>query len=660
MKNRKERISELEEQIRYHNERYWIDNAPEISDEEYDLLKRELEELDPNNPVLSEIAPIDLSTMGTKVEHSILMLSLDKAYSVEEVMKWTEKIESELAISPKLDGLAVSITYTENGALGQSSTRGNGRVGEDISAAAMVIKDIPKHLPAADCPLTLRGEIYMRRSIFNKFVATTGAASPRNLAAGTVKQKDIRVIRERELSFTAYDVLRETERMGWKTEVEKFKFLKQRKVPTVKMELMPQSAQKIEEIYREYHNIRENNLLDYDIDGVVIKANDVAEQRSMGETRHHPRYAIALKFTAKVAQTTVREVEWSLGRTGIISPIAILEPVFLADANITRVTLHNFEKFEKLNVAPGDTVEIIRSGDVIPKIERVVTRSGEEPFSRPGVCPSCKEPVFEERPFLVCKNKHCKGSRLELLRYFISTLEIKGIGDKWIEKLFEEDLITEPADFFKLREDQLLKLPRMGSKSAKNFVTSIQEKRTVSLEKFLQALGIPNLGPAAAEALVKYFGDLETIMNLTPEDLIDIEGFGEIIAQSIVEGLEERKPIIDNLLQYIRFGKERVVVSIDNPFANKTWCFTGTLKHYSRKQAEDLIKSYGGRVSSTITKDLDILVIGEKPGSKYEKAQSKGIKVITENEFMELVSQSQVQQKPTKKKKSSTLDNFFT
>ncbi|MFX1253439.1 MAG: NAD-dependent DNA ligase LigA [Promethearchaeota archaeon] len=659
MKNRKERISELEEQIKYHNERYWIDNAPEISDEEYDLLKRELEELDPNNPVLLEIAPIDLSTMGTKVEHSVPMLSLEKAYSVEEVMKWAEKIKSELTISPKLDGLAISIRYTEKGALGQCSTRGNGRVGEDITAAAMVIKDIPKHLPAADCPLTLRGEIYMRRSIFNEFVATTGATSPRNLAAGTVKQKEIRVIHERRLSFAAYDVFREAEENGWKTEIDKNKFLTQQQVPTVETKLITQSAQKIEKIFRKYHTIRENNSLDYDIDGIVIKVNDISEQQAMGETRHHPRYAIALKFASKAAQTMVRELEWSLGRTGKISPVAILEPVFLADANISRVTLHNLEIFEKLNVAPGDTVEITRSGDVIPKIERVVTRSGKEPFSRPSVCPSCKEPVFEEGPFLVCKNKHCKGSRLELLRYFLSTLEIKGIGDKWIEKLFEEDLIAEPADFFKLREEHLLKLPRMGEKSAKNFVTSIQEKRIVPLEKFLQALGIPNLGPAAAEALVTYFKDLETIMSLIPEDLVDIEGFGEIIAQSVVEGLEERKPLIDNLLRYIRFGKERVVVSTDNPLANKTWCFTGTLTYYSRKQAEDLIKRYGGRVSSTITKDLDILVIGEKPGSKYEKAQSKGIKIITETEFMELVSQLDVPQKSVKKKKAGTLDKFL-
>ncbi|MFX0061035.1 MAG: NAD-dependent DNA ligase LigA [Candidatus Hermodarchaeota archaeon] len=659
MKSRKERISELEEQIKYHNERYWIDNAPEISDEKYDLLKRELRKLDPNNPVLSEIAPIDLSTMGTKVEHSVPMLSLDKAYSVEEVMKWAEKIESELTISPKLDGLAVSIRYTEKGNLGQCSTRGNGWVGEDITAAAMIIKDIPKRLPAVDCPLTIRGEIYMRRSIFKKFVTTTGAASPRNLAAGTVKQKDIRVIRERQLSFAAYDVFRDIKQNGWKTEIDKYNFLTQQNVPTVETELIPQSVQKIEKIYQKYHDIREKNLLDYDIDGVVIKANDLAEQRAMGETRHHPRYIIALKFASKAAQTIVRELEWSLGRTGKIIPVAILEPVFLADANITRVTLHNFEKFEKFNIAPGDTVEITRSGDVIPKIEKVVRRSGKEPFSRPGVCPSCKETLFEEGPFLVCKNKHCKGSRLELLRYFISTLEIKGIGDKWIEKLFEEDLIGEPADFFKLREDQLLKLPRMGEKSAKNFVTSIQEKRIVPLEKFLQALGVPNLGPAAAEALVKYYKDLETIMSLTPEDLIDIEGFGEIIAQSVVEGLEERKPIIDNLLRYIRFGKERVVVSTDNPLANKTWCFTGTLTYYSRKEAEELIKSYGGRVSSTITKDLDILVIGEKPGSKYEKAQSKGIKIITENEFMELVSQAQIPQKSVKKKKAGTLDKFF-
>ncbi|MFX0090360.1 MAG: NAD-dependent DNA ligase LigA [Candidatus Hodarchaeota archaeon] len=661
MNDPKKRIKELEQQIRYHNEKYWLENKPEISDEEYDLLKEELKKLDPTNPVLFEIAPIDLSNVGSKVKHSIPMLSLDKAYSVVEVMKWAAKVRSGAVVSPKLDGLAVNLKYGEKGLLLQCSTRGNGRIGEDITAAAMVIKDIPKRLPADDCPLNIRGEIYMRRSVFNKFAEE--AASPRNLAAGTVKQKNIDIIRERSLSFAAYDVFKEDGGNKWKTELEKRDFLEQQQVPTIETKAITISAEKIEKIYRKYHTLRENQEIDYDIDGLVLKVLDTAEQQTMGETRHHPRYAIALKFTAKSAQTTVENLEWSAGRTGKLTPVIILKPVFVADAEIKQASLHNLDIFDDLKIAPGDVVEVTRRGDIIPQIERVIDRSGKTPFFPPTHCPDCGEPVFEERPFLVCKNKNCKGMQLERLRYFVSSMEIKGIGKEWIEKLFDEGLVREPADFFKLSQDQLLKLPRMASKSAKNFISAIKEKKTVPLNIFLQALGIPSLGVAAAEILAEKFETLETILSLKPEDLINIEGFGEITAQNIVEGLKEQEVEITNLLQEIHIGESLVVVPTDNPIANKTWCFTGKLIYYSRKEAEELVKSYGGKVTSTITKNLDTLVVGEKPGSKLEKAQNLRIKIMTEKEFRELVSLSQEQKgeekNSPKPKKKSGLDKFL-
>ena len=610
MSKKKHTISALERLVRHHNHLYFIEKRPEISDYDFDGLVEELRQRKPSSPVLQEIGS-DLSDISQKIRHSTPMLSLDKAYDEKTMANWASKFSGKVIASPKIDGMAVSIKYGPDGDLVQAATRGNGMEGELITGNVLEIKDLPKKIRLKG--VEIRGEVYMALSVFKKYSAEF--ANPRNLTAGAIKQKDPKKTAEYNLSFLGYDILGKT----FSTEVEKREQLQENNIPTVEWLLI--ERQEIESIFANF--LKKRDKYDFETDGVVYKANDLSEQVRLGSTAHHPRFAIAYKFQGDSGETTLIDVEWSVSRTGAITPVAIVEPVELSGAMVSRASLHNLGLVKKLGLTKGAKVVMMRRGGVIPNLENVIM-PGREKIVPPEKCPSCSFPVEIKDDFLYCTNKKgCMKTKVAELVHFIKTIECDGFGEKIIKQLYDNHLVTEPSDFYTLTKDDLMNLERMGDKLAEKLIRNINDKRDLSLDTFLRSLGIRELGRHVAVILAVRYKTIDKIFKVKSEDLASIHTIGEVIAGHVIEGLKSKREPIEKLLKEVRLQEMPAESAVAGPLSGRKVLFTGSMVTTSRKEAQHIVEAGGGYPVTSISKDVDFLVVGDGggAGSKLTKAK---------------------------------------
>jgi DNA ligase (NAD+) len=639
-----ETIAHLEAEIRRHNALYWDSHAPEVSDYEYDALVTRLKQLAPGSPVLVDMGPTAAGErFGAEFHHKERMLSLDKVYAEPDLAEWATSFEGDVVVTPKFDGIACSLHYGKDGKLEVAATRGDGQVGDDITKNALEIKDIPAKVKSGGGALEVRGEIYMRLSVFARYQAE-GKSNPRNLTAGAIKQKDAKKSAAYELSFAAYDLLGTDET----SQVAELARLVALGFP--KVDFLVEERANVFKGYEEFARLRPT--LDYEIDGVVFKVNEIKEQRRLGVTSHHPRYALAYKFQGDSGLSVLRQVEWSVARTGAITPVAIVDPVFLSGVSVSRASLHNVAFIAKLGLTLGAKVTLVRRGGVIPNVEGVV-EAGAEPVVVPEACPSCGSPVVRERDFLYCTTpRTCKSAIVGQLSHYAATCDILGFGDKILEGCFDAKLLRAPADFYTLKWEDLLKLERSGEKVAKKLVTEVDKKRSLDLKTFLRALGVAELGKHVSALLADRYPTLDAVLALTEADLAGTHSIGDTIAHAVVSGLAEMRPAIDELRKYVTIT---VPVADEaggaKPLAGKSFVFTGKMLTLSRSEAEQRVRALGGAVLSGVTKSLTFLVQGqEKDGGKSTKqkaaeklaAAGEPIRVLSETEVLAMLEEAAV------------------
>jgi DNA ligase (NAD+) len=652
----------LEVLVRRANREYWDEDDPSLPDTLYDRMVERLRALAPRARVLVELGPsapegpaLDVEDVerqppearfGATVEHDPPMLSLDKCYRASDLLAWAARFEGELVVMPKLDGIALSIRYGSDGRVRVAATRGSGTAGEDVTANVLEIDDIPRRLSSPPRALDVRGELFMPKSVFERYRGEF--ANPRNLAAGAIKHKDRARSRAYGLRFFAYDVLG----TDAEDEREKMALLDGLGVPVVDHAFLERDE--LEAAFERYARMRVE--LDYELDGVVYRAARVSEQRRLGSTAHHPRAAIAYKFQGDTGQTRLTDVRWSVSRTGTITPTAVLEPIELSGARITKAGLHNLTRFGELGMTRGAVLEVTRRGGVIPHVERVVEhRPGTETFEIPTSCPACGRPVLtrkkREGEFLQCSSPdECASSRLRELEHFATVVDIQGFGPKILGQVADAGLLTTPADLFRLEVRDLEALPRLGRKSAENLVGQVEAHREIPLATFLEALGIEHLGRRNASLLAAEFHSLDRLRALTRDELMQVKGIKEAIADSVVRGLARRAPVIEDLIAAgVRVldgaAARDATRTNEGPLAGKSFVFTGALETVDRKTAQSMVRALGGATPEGVTKTLSYLVVGAGPGKtstkrkKAEKLRKEGstLEIITEATFFAMV-----------------------
>lgn len=603
-------ITELENLVKKHNSLYWDLNTPEISDVEYDALVEQLRAVAPASPVLSSLGTSTFAEIGMEVHHSKPMLSLDKCYNEDDLKKWSRSFSS-FVYTPKIDGMACSIKY-ENGILVQGATRGSGTVGEDITQN--IIDIVPKQISITQS-VEIRGELYMPISTFE--TQKDVFANPRNAVAGIIKRKDGSV---QGIKFLAYDLI------GCDLNLfsDRLTTLKALGFDTTPFFILNSNLQAG---YDHILNIKDS--LDYELDGVVFRANDCLEYENAGYTSHHPKGAIAYKFQGEFGTTKLLNVDWQVSRTGILTPVAIVQPVKLSGAMVGRITLHHAKMISNKGLTLNADVLAIRRGGVIPHLEKVI-KAGDQAIEIPACCPFCSSATEMREDFLYCTANCSLSTKVS---HFMDKVGIEGIGNVWIEKLIEEGLVNNFADLYRLKREDLLKIESVGETRADNWLSSITKSTRLSLDKFLVGLGIDSLGRKASEVLASQFKTLDVVLGLKTSDIEKLDGFGSITAQDIVNGLKANEGLINDLLQYIQIdnGSEKTGI-----FKDKSFLFTGTLTTLKRNDAEAKVLELGGNVASSVSKNLNYLVAGEKAGSKLDKANALGIKVISEEQFLEM------------------------
>ncbi|WGE35302.1 NAD-dependent DNA ligase LigA [Actinobacillus genomosp. 1] len=665
-------LEALRQKLREYEYHYHVLDNPLVPDAEYDRLMNELKNLEWQHP---EWITVDSPTqrVGAKpldgfaqVTHEIPMLSLDNAFSDEELDGFLRRMESYITedphtlafcCEPKLDGLAVSILYVD-GVLNQAATRGDGTTGEDITSNIRTIRNIPLKLNMDNPParLEVRGEVFMPQKGFeelNERALEKGEktfANPRNAAAGSLRQLDPKITRQRPLVLNAYGIgVYESDDELPATHFERLQWLKSIGIP-VNNEIRLATGR--EQLLAFYADIQAKRpTLGYDIDGTVLKVNDIGLQEQIGFISRSPRWAIAYKFPAQEEMTVLNDVEFQVGRTGAITPVAKLEPVFVAGVTVSNATLHNGDEIERLGIVIGDTVIIRRAGDVIPQIVGVVMDRRPENAKKiefPTACPVCESAVVRVEGEAVARctgGLFCGAQRKEALKHFVSrkAMDIDGVGEKLIEQLMDRELVHTPADLFKLDHTTLMRLERMGEKSAQNALNSIEKAKNTTLARFLFALGIRDVGEATAQNLANHFHNLDAIRAATFEQLQEVQDVGEVVANRIVRFWQEphNVAVVEDLISQGIHWQDVVQVEIaDNPLKGKSVVLTGTLTQLTRDQAKALLQSFGCKVSGSVSSKTDYLIAGEKAGSKLAKAQELGVKVLTEQEFIVLTGEN--------------------
>lgn len=649
----KERAEELSRLLKYHNKKYYIDDAPEIEDFEYDRMIRELEDLEREYPELrKEDSPTQTvggaaNRLFTEVVHSVKMESLQDVFNFEELKTFGEKIDlnrTKFSVEPKIDGLSVSLEY-KDGLFFRGSTRGDGVVGEDVTANLMQIKSIPKAIKF-DGELEVRGEVYMPRASFLKLLerqelmGEAPAKNPRNAAAGSLRQKNPKITKERELSIFIFNIQRVTGR-EFSSHIETLDFLKSLGFNTLPFYT---KCNNIEEVIAEINRIGDNRGdLEFDIDGAVVKVDNLSYREELGSTSKFPKWAVAFKYPPEEKETVLKEIEIGVGRTGALTPTAVFDTITLAGTSVSRATLHNEDFITTKGIGIGDTIVVRKAGDIIPEVLSVSKHcDGSEVYKMPHICPSCGAPVFREEGEAVirCTNADCPAQLLRHLIHFTSrdAMDIEGLGPAVLEQLLNAGLISNIVDLYSLDYDAVESLERTGKKSVENLKNAIEKSKSQDLSKLIFALGIRHIGAKAGALMAEHFGDIDAILNATVEDFEAIEGFGSILAQSAFEffSLSDTKKMIESLKAKGLNMKSLKRVE-DGRFKGLTFVLTGTLPTLKRSEAGEIIESFGGKTSSSVSKKTDYVLAGEEAGSKLTKAESLGIKIITEEEFLEMI-----------------------
>jgi DNA ligase (NAD+) len=660
----KKRVEKLREELEYHNFRYYILDQPEISDAQYDRLLRELEKLEeeypelrsPNSPTQRVGAPpLDEFEI---VRHTLPMLSLSNAFDQDETRDFDKRVKKFLGtpediayvVEPKLDGLAVELVY-EKGQFTVGSTRGDGINGENITQNLRTVKTIPLQLVRKEIPvperLEVRGEVIMQIEKFKELnrrrekMGEPPFANPRNAAAGSVRQLDPKITAGRPLEIYCYGT-GEVRGRAFKSHREILQTL-----PKWGLRTNPhvQRCQNIEEVFDYYHDMKEKReTLPYEIDGIVIKVDRTDLQARLGEISRSPRWALAFKFEPKQETTRILDIIAQVGRTGALTPVAVMEPVRVGGVEVSRATLHNQDEIDRLDVRIGDTVVIQRAGDVIPEVVQVVTskRHGtEKKFRIPLKCPVCGSEVVKEEVIHRCIGLDCPAQLKGRIKHFASkrAMDIDGLGVKLIDQLVDKGLVKDVADLYYIKKDELIALERMAEKSARNIIDAIENSKTKPLGKFLYALGILHVGETTAEDLARHFPRLDDFFRLSKEDLMEVEGIGPEVSASVVQFFKDKKNR-ESIERLKKAGIKLIepMAKEKGTLAGKTFVFTGTLKEFGRDEARNLVESLGGITASSVSKKVDFVVAGEDPGSKFDKAKELGIKILTEEEFKKLVS----------------------
>jgi DNA ligase (NAD+) len=661
----KQKIEDLRAELDRYNYEYHVLDKPTISDQEYDQKMRELIELEEANPVFfSEDSPTQ--RVGgkpldefVKVEHTIPMLSLGNAFSEQDLRDFDRRVKEGSGVSNvqyvcelKIDGLAISLRYVD-GKFVRGATRGDGKVGEDITQNLKTIKSIPLKINETET-IEVRGEAFMPKNSFlslNKAREENGEelfANPRNAAAGSLRQLDPKIAASRKLDAFIYAV-GEWEAGEIESHSERLDYLKK-----LGFKVNPETkvCKSIDEVieFINYWTIHRPEL-NYEIDGIVIKVDQIEIQEQLGFTAKNPRWAIAYKFPAEEATTKLIDIELSVGRTGVITPTAILEPVRIAGTTVQRASLHNEDLIREKDIRIGDTVVIKKAGDIIPEVIRVIAeerKEGTKEFHMPSHCPECNSELvrLEEEVALRCINPNCPAQIREGLIHFVSrnAMNIDGLGEKVVKQLFDANLVQSIADLYKLNKDELLGLERMGEKSVQNLLTSIDASKENSLERLLFGLGIRYVGAKAAQTLAEHFLHIDNLMKATMEELIAIPDIGEKVADSIVRYFQE--PKVQELIQELKQlglnmeykGLRAADIQVDSPFSGKTVVLTGKLEHFSRNDAKKQIEALGGKVTGSVSKSTDILIAGADAGSKYNKALSLGVEIWDEQKLLEALN----------------------
>ncbi|MBP3626691.1 MAG: NAD-dependent DNA ligase LigA [Clostridia bacterium] len=647
-----EKIKELSEILRYHNKKYYIDDSPEIEDFEYDALMRQLEDLEEQFPEhKKEDSPTQMVggaalKLFTPVTHSVKMESLQDVFNFDELRSFAEKIDTsktKFSVEPKIDGLSVSLEYS-NGLFFRGSTRGDGITGEDVTANLLMIKSIPKVIPF-EGELEVRGEVYMPKESFMRLVerqelmGETPAKNPRNAAAGSLRQKNSKITAERDLDIFLFNIQRITGK-EFKTHIESLDFIKSLGFHTLPSYL---ACENIEQVIDEIKRIGdERGNLSYDIDGAVIKVDNLEYRNELGSTAKYPKWAAAYKYPPEEKETVLKRIEIAVGRTGALTPTAEFDPIQLAGTTVSRATLHNEDFITSKGIAIGDTIVVRKAGDIIPEVLSVSKHCGADVYQMPTVCPSCNSPVFREEGEAVirCTNAECPAQALRHLIHFTSrdAMDIEGLGPAVLEQLVDARIISKIDDIYSIKAQQISALERLGEKSAENLINAINKSKENDLSKLIFAFGIRHIGSKAAKLISEHFGDIDAIMNASKEDFEAIEGFGGILAESAAEffSLEESKNMIERLKNYGLNMKSLKEIQ-DDRFQGRTFVLTGTLPTYSRKEASDIIEKFGGKVSSSVSKKTSFVLAGEEAGSKLDKANALGVPVIDEIQFNEMI-----------------------
>lgn len=656
----KKRVAELTEQLNYHNKRYYDQDSPEISDREYDMMLRELEDLEEQFPnLLKEDSPTqrvggERAEKFSPVEHAVPMESLHDSFSFDELRDFDRRVREAVGqvsyvVEPKFDGLSVSAEYRD-GIFVRGSTRGNGRVGEDITENIRTIRTLPKRLSKPVPFLEVRGEVYMSNEAFEKLLkfqeerGEKPAKNPRNAAAGALRQKDSRITAQRELDIFVFNIQQiEGETLtGHKQSID---YLAELGFPTSPFY---KKYDDIEDIIKEIEyigNTREQ--FDFPIDGAVVKVDDLALREELGSTAKFPRWAEAYKYPPEEKVTVLRDIEINVGRTGVLTPTGIFDPILLAGTTVSRATLHNEDFIKEKDIRVGDEVILRKAGEIIPEVVALYRR-GENTtvYSMPTVCPSCGSPVGREEgdAAVRCTNTACPAQLMRNLIHFVSrdAMDIDGLGPAVLELLAQNDLVRSPADLYKLRAEDISPLERMGEISANNLISAIESSKQNDLSKLVTGLGIRLVGQKAARVLCAKYPTIDELMSADEEAFTQIDGIGAAMAKSIVSyfALPKTKELIGEFKSLGLKLTEPVVKAKSSIFEGKSFVLTGTLPTLKRSQASKIIEDHGGKVVSSVSKKTDYVLAGEAAGSKLEKAEKLGITIISEDDLLKWTEQA--------------------
>lgn len=651
----KERIRELTDLLNEANTKYYVLDAPEMPDFEYDRLLRELEELESAHP---ELALPDSPTRRVggealsqfeKVQHPVPLMSLQDVFSTEELQEFLDKMKeafpsAEFSVEPKIDGLSVALEY-QDGVFIRGATRGDGEIGEDVTENLKTIRSIPMTIPDSAGRLIVRGEVFMPKKVFEALNAQREEegkalfANPRNAAAGSLRQLDPKIAAQRKLDILIFNV-QLIEGVEFATHEESLKYLKDRKFKVVGAKFYSDAAKVIKRI-GEINDTREK--LTFDIDGAVVKLNDLAQREKMGTTSKFPKWAAAYKYPPEIKETVVEDIVIQVGRTGVLTPKAVVRPVRLAGTTVTNATLHNQDFITGLGLSVGDTVQIRKAGEIIPEILAVTNhQSGVEVYQIPSVCPVCGAKVERDPDgaFLRCTGAACPAQLSRSLAHFVSrdAMDIDGLGKNIVEALIEKGFVKTSADLYYLTVEEMKQLWSKGDTQAKKLLKAIDESKGRDLSRLIFALGIRQVGAKAGKILAGHFGSLDALMNATLEELTLVEDVGEITARNILDWFAQ--PSAREMIERLRaagvnFESQRVVS--DARFAGMTFVLTGALTKFTRDQATEKIELFGGKASGSVSKKTTYVVVGENAGSKERKARELGIPILSEDDFLAMI-----------------------